>query len=335
MTCPKCQYLGFETGDRCKNCGYEFSLVSLAEAAPVDLPLRSSADRAADDAGAFADDWLGPAVDLPLTSRTPAAPLPERSAPVARAPYSTPSAPLPSTPEPPVDRFAAPAAERDAAAGGVPELPLFHAEADDLPLITLPAAPRAPLSVRRAAETPALRRPPAIRRPEPEERDPMARPRLDPAAIPPDGRASAAAPAGATCGVGPRVMAAVLDVAILVALDLVVLYFTLRMAGLSMTEWRLLPPVPMLAFLVALKLGYVSAFTAASGQTIGKMAARIRVVAADERMVRPSQAVGRTLAAGASIAALGTGFLPALVGAGRLTFHDRVSGTRVVSVRAE
>jgi hypothetical protein len=52
-------------------------------------------------------------------------------------------------------------------------------------------------------------------------------------------------------------------------------------------------------------------------------------------MVRPSQAVGRTLAAGASIAALGTGFLPALVGAGRLTFHDRVSGTRVVSVRAE
>ena len=26
MKCPKCDYLGFETGDRCKNCGYDFSL---------------------------------------------------------------------------------------------------------------------------------------------------------------------------------------------------------------------------------------------------------------------------------------------------------------------
>ena len=22
MKCPKCSYLGFETGDRCRNCGY-------------------------------------------------------------------------------------------------------------------------------------------------------------------------------------------------------------------------------------------------------------------------------------------------------------------------
>ena len=27
MKCPKCGYLGFESGDRCRNCGYEFSLV--------------------------------------------------------------------------------------------------------------------------------------------------------------------------------------------------------------------------------------------------------------------------------------------------------------------
>ena len=26
MKCPKCGYLGFETGDRCRNCGYDFSL---------------------------------------------------------------------------------------------------------------------------------------------------------------------------------------------------------------------------------------------------------------------------------------------------------------------
>ena len=28
MKCPKCSYLGFETGDRCKNCGYDFSLLA-------------------------------------------------------------------------------------------------------------------------------------------------------------------------------------------------------------------------------------------------------------------------------------------------------------------
>ena len=28
MKCPKCDYLGFETGDRCKNCGYDFSLMA-------------------------------------------------------------------------------------------------------------------------------------------------------------------------------------------------------------------------------------------------------------------------------------------------------------------
>jgi uncharacterized RDD family membrane protein YckC len=100
-----------------------------------------------------------------------------------------------------------------------------------------------------------------------------------------------------------------------------------------MGEWRLLPPVPMLGFLVGLKLAYVAAFTAASGQTIGKMAAQIRVVTEDGRRLGPSQALARTLAAGASVAALGAGFVPALLGGGRLAFHDRVSGTRVVSVR--
>src|SRR2546423_283421 len=33
MKCSKCGYLGFETGDRCRNCGYEFSL-----SADYDLP---------------------------------------------------------------------------------------------------------------------------------------------------------------------------------------------------------------------------------------------------------------------------------------------------------
>src|SRR5262245_20159529 len=38
MKCPKCSYLGFETGDRCKNCGYDFSLL-LSSTSPIDAEL--------------------------------------------------------------------------------------------------------------------------------------------------------------------------------------------------------------------------------------------------------------------------------------------------------
>ncbi|MEO8257069.1 MAG: RDD family protein [Acidobacteriota bacterium] len=38
MKCPKCEYLGFEEVDRCRNCGYEFALAHSAP--PDELPLR-------------------------------------------------------------------------------------------------------------------------------------------------------------------------------------------------------------------------------------------------------------------------------------------------------
>ena len=37
MKCPKCDYLGFEYVDRCRNCGYEFSLTEFV--AEPDLSL--------------------------------------------------------------------------------------------------------------------------------------------------------------------------------------------------------------------------------------------------------------------------------------------------------
>src|SRR6185369_3738033 len=41
MKCPKCGYLGFEHVERCRNCGYDFSLTS--KAATPDLPIRGDA----------------------------------------------------------------------------------------------------------------------------------------------------------------------------------------------------------------------------------------------------------------------------------------------------
>jgi uncharacterized RDD family membrane protein YckC len=43
MKCPKCGYLGFETSERCRNCGYDFSLAVEISGPADELPLRSSA----------------------------------------------------------------------------------------------------------------------------------------------------------------------------------------------------------------------------------------------------------------------------------------------------
>ena len=43
MKCPTCGYIGFETTDRCRNCGYEFALATTAPAAP-DLAIKSGGD---------------------------------------------------------------------------------------------------------------------------------------------------------------------------------------------------------------------------------------------------------------------------------------------------
>ncbi len=284
MKCPKCHYLGFETGDRCKNCGYDFSLLALADATPhPDLPLRPQDDAAADQLSAI------------MTTEVA---------------------------DPRV---------------GDPPLPLFSRAAprDDEPLIKLPTAPRAPLSVRK---TPDVSRPKATSTTRSREDDPglefsdqPATPRV---IVPPSTRPRTGdqGPRRAASGAMPRVVAALLDIAILAAIDLAVVYFTLRMAGLTMGDWRLLPPVPMLAFLTILKLAYYSAFTAVGGQTIGKMATHIRVVTEDDGYVEPSIAVQRTLAAIASVVTLGGAFVPALLGASKRAFHDRVAHTRVVAL---
>ncbi|MEZ5290365.1 MAG: RDD family protein [Vicinamibacterales bacterium] len=71
MKCPKCAYVGFESTDRCRHCGYDFSLMSDGvQAMPVDLapPVPPAAD---DTLTNLALDPAPPAVavgaeDLPL-----------------------------------------------------------------------------------------------------------------------------------------------------------------------------------------------------------------------------------------------------------------------------
>ena len=110
------------------------------------------------------------------------------------------------------------------------------------------------------------------------------------------------------------------------------LYLTLKVCGLQLSRIAVIPPVPFAAFLVLIAGGYLTLFTAAGGQTIGKMAAGIKVVSSDAGQLRVplGHSVVRAAAYLVSAAPAGLGFLPALLGADRRAIHDRLAETRVV-----
>ena len=309
MRCPKCSYITFDSGDRCRNCGYEFSLS--VDPAAFELPIQTG------------DEPEGPLADFSLEQLDePMAAMPSGLAPAA-VPDPAPVRPITSS-------F---------------DLPLFGSPADDRPLVSAPAVPRAPLSVRKAA--------PIVQR-QPPRRPADDAPRLDlvfpeePAAAEPARSAATAftrpdvAPAAssdtqAAASAGARATAAVIDALLLGGINLAVLHFTLKLCGLTYAEVAVIPPAPFLAFLFLLNGGYATAFTAAGGQSIGKMVTHIKVVPSDidawSDRVPLGQAVFR--AAGYLISALplGLGFLPALFGAEKRAIHDRLAHTRVVRLR--
>ena len=284
MKCPKCGYLGFETVERCRNCGYDFSL-SVDVQTPSELPLR----------GEEVDD--GPLADLDL-DRVIGTPQTETS--VANSSQTSD--------------------------GG---------ETDDAPLLTPPRPARPPLAVRRSTpEVPRGR----SRTPRPARRD---EPALaleldntgDVAAQPSGQREVAVAPAPVIAGIIARIGAGIIDAVLLLGITVAVIYFTLAITGLTLIDLGIIPRIPMAAFLILLNGGYLVTFTAASGQTIGKMITGIRVEGDDGRRVDMAGAVLRAAGVALTLATLGLGFLPALFGARRRALHDRLAGTQVVAVR--
>jgi uncharacterized RDD family membrane protein YckC len=277
--CPKCQYFSFDSGDRCRNCGYDFSLLQ-------DLPAE---DLQMQDGNAP----LGPLGDLALND--------------------TPS-----------------------------NLPLFTPGDPDAPLVAPNPTPRAPLAVRRGA--PTTTRP---ARPKRERAEPVPTPRLalDTAefpVVPPASAESAVvtpSPAAAetstnAAGTGARLGAVFIDLGLLGALNVIVLYFTLKLLELTFGDLLLLPAAPLLSFLALLDGGYMALFVAAGGQTIGKMATGIRVVPADpaaspSERVTFGHAVVRAAAFFLSMLPAGLGLVPALFGDHR-GLHDRLADTRVI-----
>jgi uncharacterized RDD family membrane protein YckC len=307
MKCQKCGYLGFEYVDRCRNCGYQFSLESSSSAALVpDLAIRGEAQT------------LRPLDDLSLVDAAMAA---------------GPEVPV-SDAGPALEGLFGVPATRAAAVPSSGDLPLFDSPSpDDEALITKASAPRPPLAVRRSTpDVPRLRarsrlqsldlalerKTPASR---PETRAPAAR------------AGAAAAPFDATAQdapMGARLAAVVIDVLILSFIDAVVVYFTMQICGITLQELDLLPMGPLVAFLFVQNGGYLVAFTA-GGQTLGKMAAGIRVVPVDaDTSLDLGRAFLRTLMWLVLAVPVGLGFLSALFARDHRGLHDRFAGTRVV-----
>jgi uncharacterized RDD family membrane protein YckC len=204
-------------------------------------------------------------------------------------------------------------------AGGS-DLPLF--EQPDFDSSLLPASPRPPLAVRRAT-------PPATRmrgRPAGRETREPELPIEDPSVERDERRPKEPARAG------QRAWAALIDACILAVMDGTVLYLTLRLSELPAAQVGQLPMAPFIGFLMVLNAGYLVFFTATAGQTIGKMAVRIRVVGLDERRIDFGTAIARALVSLLSLLPAGLGLLPALVGRHRRALHDHLAGTRVVRV---
>jgi resuscitation-promoting factor RpfA len=311
MKCPTCGYIGFETTDRCRNCGYEFALATPSPAAP-DLAIKSS-------------DPGGPLRELDMR---PADARPAASA-VARSDNTTD-----------LDRVLQ---NLDRVLGGpepaAPDLPLFDDRDDgDLAPVVVPGvAPRRPLSVRRTTPDPAkfkarVPRPPADAAPRSLELPLPDRAEPDHPSV--HSVATAAEAPGEGAPPLRRFGAAALDLAIIGAIDVVVFSFTLRLCGLTTSELSILPALPLLAFFALINGGYFAMFTAAGGQTIGKMAFGLRVVGHADLPVSAGLSVLRALGCLASVISFGVGFVPAILNDGGRALEDRLADTRVIRVPA-
>jgi uncharacterized RDD family membrane protein YckC len=310
MKCPKCAYLGFEDVDRCRNCGYDFSLT--ASPAGPELSMRSNTET------------LNPIEDLVLIDAATAPP---------------PAIPM-SDARPELESFES--ERRDPRRPTATDLPLFGppAGADDEPLITRVSPPRPPLSVRRAT-------PDAVRlRAEPSrpQRGELPLDLGGPAAVPTASYTPGARAANdvwpeprpdrpETAAVSTRLIAVAIDLLILLAVDVTVVYFTMQICNISWEEASLLPRGPLLFFLLVQNGGYLVAFTA-GGQTLGKMATGIRVVGTESAgELDLGRAFMRTLLWFVLAIPAGLGFLT-LLNRDHRGLHDRFAGTRVVRASA-
>ncbi len=294
MKCPKCGYLGFEDVQRCRNCGYDFSLSTPTDIS--DFPMR--ARRA---------ETLEPLADLTLVDAASVATLRAAAAPNTNAGVTAelPLFTLPGGDDVALITKASPPRTPLAVRRATPEVPRLRPELRS-PMLDLRAdlEPSSSALVAREGD-----RSHAVEAPE---------------GFPADETASPAA----------RLLATAVDVVLLAAIDAAVIYFTLQICGLGLDEFSLVPKVPLVAFLTLQNVAYFIAFTAEGhtlGQMAAgiKVVAGEAHASPDLR-----HAVVRTFVWLALAVPAGVGLLTVLFSRDHRGFHDRCAGTRVVRASA-
>ena len=303
MRCPKCSYLSYEEVERCRNCGYDFAL-----AAPPGV-----ADAPTLDAPVLTRTWEGHVSRTPREATDLTVPDQEGSAvdlPLFEAPDGRPTPEPPPMPIPPV----AP--------------PLVVRRTVDVSR-TPPPPPPAPARAARTREVA-----PALDFDEPFDRgidDDLPTPREGTPVVGPSFEAENGHDDGPPQGA--RVLGGLVDAAVVLGLNAVVVWLTLRLLGLQPGDWARLPLAPLLGFLFLLDTSYLVTFTAASGQTLGKMTTGLRVTSATGGRVPFGHAVVRSVVLLLCAAPAGLGLLPIFLDGQGRGLHDRVAGTRVIAPR--
>jgi uncharacterized RDD family membrane protein YckC len=126
-----------------------------------------------------------------------------------------------------------------------------------------------------------------------------------------------------------RLYAAALDLAVLALIWAAVIYFASRSARVAIPALQ--PAWPWLVgYLAFIGLVYAGYFTGTTGQTLGKMAAGLRVVDAGGQPPGYLRAFTRALIGAFGVLAAGSGLLPMLFDPARRALHDRLFRTRVI-----
>jgi uncharacterized RDD family membrane protein YckC len=126
-----------------------------------------------------------------------------------------------------------------------------------------------------------------------------------------------------------RLYAAALDLAVLAPIWAAVVYFASRSARVGIPALQ--PAWPWLVgYLAFIGLVYAGYFTGTTGQTLGKMAAGLRVVDAGGQPPGYLRAFTRAVIGTCGVLAAGSGLLPMLFDPARRALHDRLLGTRVI-----
>jgi len=126
-----------------------------------------------------------------------------------------------------------------------------------------------------------------------------------------------------------RLFAAIFDFLILAIFYLSVIFFTMKIIGTDYITLLRSAPIPLAGLLLLLTMAYFVYFTGFSGQTMGKMALKIRVISIPDGRVTFLKAFIRWIGYLISAAFLLLGFLWITFDNEARGWHDKIAGTRV------